>query len=274
MARPVLLRRARPVSSERVQLMGTSSIHNFIIDFGNEELRSVREFWRTYANRTNLIDFGIDTNIGRYPRYGYDLSRQVYYYQNRRNGRRVVVPAASIKLDVERFGDNICRLQRNLANRLINGTISLQEWYDDSARAMKLSYRAAINIARGSSLEMAALEEQHWQEIMELQMEKLNSLAERVERGDKPLDGTLLNAACQLGEAVNTLFENWKLWEAKLLGKTQARRRVTSAEHCKGNELRSGCRELARLGWVLIEDVVPIGDAACYGNCRCRLEFR
>ena len=274
MARPILLRVSRPVSTEHVITMDANRVHNYVVEFGDEEIRAVRDFWRSYANRTTLIDFGIDTNSGRYPRYGYSLNRQAYYYVNKKNGKRVIVPPASIKLDIERFGNNICDLQRNLAVKLINNKISLQDWYDDTARNMKMSYRAAINIARGSSLNMAALEEQHWQEVMELQMQKLNSLAKRIESGDKPLDGSLLNAVCQIGKAVNILFENWKLWEAQLLGKRQGRRRLTAAEHCKATETRPGCKELARLGWRPIAEVVPIGDAACWGGCQCRLEFR
>lgn len=274
MPKPVLLRKPKLLSAERVQTMNRSTIYTYVTEYGDEERRAVNSFWYSYANRKSLITFGADTNAGKYPRYGYDLSTQKYYYINRKGGKKVFVPATSIKLDIERFGNNICRLQRNLASKLINGTISLQEWYDDTARNIKLSYRAAIDIARGSSLDMAELERQHFQEVMELQMQKLNSLALRIERGDKPLDGTLLNAACQLGHAVNSLFENWKLWEAQLSGKTRGRRVITHAEHCHDTEVRYGCIELARLGWQPIEQVVPIGEAACYGECQCRLEFK
>src|SRR5688572_16536754 len=102
MPKPVLLRRPRPVSTERVTLMDDSRLHDFITSFGDEEQRSVREFWRAYSTRRTLIDFGADTNTGRFPRYGYNLNRQTYFYVNR-SGRRVVVPNSSIKLEVERY---------------------------------------------------------------------------------------------------------------------------------------------------------------------------
>ncbi|MEO6566212.1 MAG: hypothetical protein ABIO63_09270 [Casimicrobiaceae bacterium] len=249
------------------------NLHNFITVFGDEEVRSVKDFWQAYSTRRSLIDFGADTNTGRYPRYGYNLSRQTYYYINR-SGRRIVVPNSSIKLEVERYAHNLCDIQRGLATKLINGRISLQNFYEDSARVMKLGFMAVIHIARGSSLDMSQLEKQHWEEVMNFQLERLGSLAQRIERGEKPLDGSILNAACQMGEAANVLFENWKLWEAKLVGKRQGRRRTTFAENCHATEVRPGCRELARQGWRPIAEVVPIGDAACYGNCHCRLEFR
>jgi len=255
--------------------MNPARLHNFITEFGDEELHSVHNFWYSYANRKRLIDFAVDTGVrNKYPKYGYDVSKQVYYYINP-NRRKVPVPNTSIKLDVERFGNNICRLQRNIMSQLIHGNTTLQEWYEDTARVMKMSYRAVVDVARGSPLDMSALEQQRWQEAMEFQIEKLDSLAQRIERGVRPLDGTLLNTVCQIGHTVNAIFENWKLWEAQMFGgKKQARRRLTQAEHCHTNELRDGCIELAREGWVPIEQMVAIGAAACYGNCRCRLEFR
>jgi hypothetical protein len=39
------------------------------------------------------------------------------------------------------------------------------------------------------------------------------------------------------------------------------------AIHCED------CPPLAKLGWVPIEDLVPIGDTACIVNCRCAIEY-
>src|SRR3990170_427385 len=99
MPRPVLLRKPKVLSSDHVQIMNPVRLHNFILDYGEEEQRSVRSFWQSYANRKKLITFGIDTGTGRYPRYGYDIGRQMYYYMNP-SGRKVPVSNTSIKLDV------------------------------------------------------------------------------------------------------------------------------------------------------------------------------
>jgi hypothetical protein len=54
----------------------------------------------------------------------------------------------------------------------------------------------------------------------------------------------------------------------KSMGAKSARRILhEGAIHCED------CPDLAKLGWVPIEDLVPIGDTACIVNCRCAIEY-
>lgn len=264
----------RVLSGDRVNRLDGYAIIRYMSDFDRDDQYAVREFWRAYARRRTLIDFSSD--FGPYSgrqRYGYDWNDGTYWYQSIA-GRREIVPMQSIKLDIERFAKNMCELQRQYMTNLMNGSITTQQWYDSAVRVMKLSYRAISQIAIGSHLDMTAIENQRWLDTMVRQVESLNGFTERIQSGTVPIDGRLLLGACALGRRLSMVFEDWKLWQAKMQGKTMGRRILTHAEHCHDTSSRRGCVELARLGFVPIENMVPIGEAACYSGCRCGQEFK
>ena len=196
------------------------------------------------------------------------------YYRQRPDGQNVPIPDRSVKMDVERFVAQLRLQQRELTQKLINGTITPQEWYDQTTRLTKLSYRAVTDIARGTGNEMTPEEKSHWLEIMLLLLLLFNSFVDKIEAGIIPLDGNLLTAAGTLANGLNSMYQNWHLWDAKLIGRQEARRMLSPADHCHTSDTRPGCVELSELGWVDIDAVVPIGDAVCYDNCHCLLEFR
>lgn len=267
---PTLLRSPQTFLSEDVRVLDSVRVRSYFGDYGEEELLQVRRFWQAYSSRKDLIDFGTRrTQI----RYSYNPETMSYYRQVR-NGRRRRVPTHYIKLDVNRFANNICQSQRELAQLLVSGQASAQEWYESTIREMKYTYRAAIDIARGSSSPMSAREEQEFLRLMEEETSRFNMYARQVANGEVPLDGRVLNAACSLGRRINRMFENWRLWEARQNGYVQARRRLTVAEHCRDSEHRYGCVELARKGWQSIDTITPIGGATCWDGCLCEMEYR
>jgi hypothetical protein len=267
---PTLLRSPQNFLSENLRVLDPIRAHRYFADFGEEEDFQVRRFWQVYASRKDLIDFGSRrTKI----RYSFNNESKKYYRQVR-GLRKQVVPLHSIKLDITRFAANICKVQRELAQPLVTGQITVQEWYGGTTRLMKYSYRAAIDIARGSSNPMSLEEEREFLRVIEEENSKFGMYAKQVANGSVPLDGRILNAACSLGKRINSIFENWKLWDARRSGFTQARRRLTAAEHCRSTERRHGCVELARKGWQSIWAITPIGGAACWHGCLCEMEYR
>lgn len=181
---------------------------------------------------------------------------------------------SSVKLDVNRFAHGVQTELRGLTNQLIKGRLPAQRWYDESARLLKLSYRATADIARGTPNEMDQEERQRWLELALLLLLLLNRAAQDINAGAFPLDGRLTSYIGALGAANNGLYENWRLSEAARLGYREARRVLTPADHCQSSGGRQGCIELAALGWVPIGQVVKIGGATCRDHCRCLMEFR
>lgn len=204
--------------------------------------------------------------------YGFHPQSMTYY--SKVGDRQQPIPQSSIKLDISRFARGIQTEQRSLVNQLLSRQITPQRWYDDTARLLKLSYRASVDIARGSSGEMSDDEKQRWVELSLLLLLLLNQAAEDLNQGQFPLDGRLTSFAGSLGAANNDLYENWRLGSAMDIGYTEARRVLGVADHCRNSADRLGCVELAALGWVPIRDLVAIGGATCRRHCHCSIEFR
>ncbi len=267
---PTLLRSPQTFLSENVHVLDSTRARIYFSDYGEEELYQVRRYWQTYASQKQLIDFGTRRSKIK---YFFDSETKKYYRQII-GQRKQMVPLHNIKLDITRFSQQMCMLQREWTQGLINSQTDAQDWYTGTTRLMKYSYRAVIDVARGSVEPMTVNEEREFLRILEDETSKFNMYAKQIAAGDIPLDGRILNAACSLGKRLNRIFENWKLWDAKNSGFTQARRRLSHAEHCRNSETRWGCVELARQGWKPIWDITPIGDATCWDGCLCEMEYR
>lgn len=63
-----------------------------------------------------------------------------------------------------------------------------------------------------------------------------------------------------------------------LAGYTEARRRLTPAEHCRTKHtaegLIDGCWEVARKGWMPILQMPPLGTLVCLQFCKCWIQYR
>jgi len=265
-----LLRKPQRFLSKNIRVMDPTHARWYFSDYGEEEAYQVRRYWQTYASRKELIDFGSRRTKVRYF-YNDDTKK---YYRQVYGLRKFAISNHYIKLDVTRFANNICKLQREYTQAFINGRTSVQDWYDGTVRLMKYSYKAGIDIARGSSGEMFVEEQREFSRITSDEMDKFNLYAKQIAAGDIPIDGRILNSVCSLGRRINRIFENWKLWDAKKSGFTQARRRLTVAEHCRDSESRDGCIKLARQGWKSIDTIIPIGGATCWDGCLCEMEYR
>ena len=256
-----------------VKLEGLGLEH-YVQDFSVEDMRQSGDLWRAYASRKGLIDFRANRDpAGRGRVYGYDRKTLTYYQET--NGARRRINSGSIKLDVNRFVSGVQAEARAQTADLINGRITGQQWYDESARRAKLSYRAALDVARGSNEPMTDEEKRHWIELAILLLLLLNNTADDILAGKIPADGRLIAQVGSIIASENGSFENWHAWEAGLQGYEEARRILGPNEnHCHNDRDKPGCIELSEKGWIPIGQLVPIGLATCRRNCKCRLDFR
>lgn len=204
--------------------------------------------------------------------YGYNPSTDTYYED--RGGVRRVIPQSSIKLDVNRYVMGIQQEQREITRRLISEEITSQQWYEESARMLKLSTRAVTDVARGTDEPMTDEERARLLLLLLLLFRKLNRTAEALNSGSISLDGNLLTSAGLRGATPRASYENWRVTEHQARGYTEARRVLGVAEHCERSGDRPGCVELAALGWVQIERLIAIGEATCREHCKCTVEYR
>lgn len=203
--------------------------------------------------------------------YGYNPETMTYF--QRIGDHETAVPASSIKRDVNRFAQGVQSRLRDLTNQMLTNQIGAQQWYDESARLLKLSYRATADVSRGGG-EMTEEDRKRWLALALTLLLLLNRAAEDINRRIFPMDGRLSAYIGSLGAANNGLYENWRLTMAKNLGYTEGMRKLTPADHCHNSSDRPGCVELAALGWVPIEKVVWLGAATCRRHCKCEMHFR
>ncbi len=204
--------------------------------------------------------------------YGYNSDSLTYF--SKVGDRQKSLPQLSVKLDVNRFALGVQKDLRNLTNQLLSGQMPAQRWYDESARLLKLSYRASVDVARGTREGMTDEEKQKWITLVLLLLLLLNRAADDINVGEFPMDGRLTAYIGALGAANNGLYENWRTGQAINLGYREARRVLTPADHCHDSDDRPGCVELAALGWVPIQQVVRLGDATCRQHCKCVMEYQ
>lgn len=252
---------------DNIQVMNEDDLRRYLTDINEEEKYQARQLWRQYSRRPDLIDF----EDGEKRQYTYD--RQTMEYYEITGGRRTRIPIASIKMDVNSFANEIQAQQRQIMADMMNGKITLQEWYDRSARLMKLSYYAIVLIARGGDDPLDDQENYWWLLLLLALFLLLNGTAAGLQDGSIKISGRLPISHGLRGGAVRTLFENWRVEQAKREGYDEARRFLSPAEHCEETEL-PGCIEEAKKGWMPIKDLVPLGGCTCRSNCKCYVKFR
>ena len=205
--------------------------------------------------------------------YGYNPQADIYFEQRGSMDRRPI-PVDSVKLDINKFVIGVQDELKDITRQMINGTVSPQQWYDRSAGLMKLSYRASIDVARGTNQEMTEEERNRWLALLLLLLLLLNGIADGINDGTIDIDYHLVSSASLRGAAARSMFENWRLASHLQAGYMEARRVLGIAEHCEESDDRPGCVDLAALGWIPIEMVVPIGAATCRDHCKCRIQYR
>ena len=140
---------------------------------------------------------------------------------------------------------------------------------------MKALYRTIWVLSFGGFLFDDDLQRNLFYAFVLLQFNYLNNFAIQIEDGLQDLDGSAVSRAGLYGRHGNGLYENIRTRRAQDDGMTEARRILGPTEdHCHDSASRPGCIELAEIGWMPISQMVKIGDASCYSNCLCTIEYR
>lgn len=260
--------RERKVLSDPIRVMDARETTQYLDRVTTEEVHDSKELWKQFASRKAMANF-----LGS----PYTLDRLQYYQTVKGVNRNIArkIPYESIKLDVIRFSKGIRMLQRALAQQLIKGKLTGQEWYDSTKHLTKVSLKAAYMVEEGGYDEFLTQERvERWLIGATFAFVSLNSVAEKLVSGDRELNGRLLLDADNLADNVYTTFENWRLAWAINNGLGECRRVLGHSESCHNEGDRPGCVELADKGFIPIWKVIPIGAAACYAKCHCILEYR
>lgn len=249
-----------------IKTMEGKKLEGYLSTFTTEEERAMQLLWEEYAARKELAGGG--------QRVSYRVGDDLNYYKRMKGGEKRV-PYNSIKLDFIRFAKGVASRQRETTSSFISGDTSGQDWYNETARTMKLSYGAAFQTVRADN--KAPLSDDERKDLLVEALVLfllLNKVVETLSQKKKPTNGNLLLIADGVGNSIIGMPENWRMQLAARQGFTEGRRKLGYAEHCHTEGERKGCVELASLGWVPLHTVVPIGLASCYWNCKCIIQYR
>ena len=228
------------------------------------------DLWDRHSGAPGLLNAAPVAN-GR--RFGYVYNPETERYTNVTTGRTVT------DQQLRRYVVNVSnqanlRMKKN-TQQLIAGVILLAAWYEEMRSLMAALYRTIFILSVGGFL----FEDDTARNLFYLltlpQFARLDNFERQLETGEQKLDGRAMNRAGLYGGYGYSLWENVGLDRARKKGYTVARRMLGPTEtHCHDESDRQGCWELWKKGWISISDMVPIGDAACYNNCRCHIRYR
>lgn len=213
----------------------------------------------------------ISINARRLAEVYFDFDEGIYRYLI--SGRRV--PASRVKLGVLRVHKAQEIAMRDLTAQLVRGEITQDYWYNQMRKMMKDQYRASYIASIGGVQNYTRSEISRFGWQVRPQYRWLDNFLLELQSGKQPLNGFAVRRAGMYARAGNGIYQNSIFRIAEQNGKTQAKRVLGATDmHCHDRNDRPGCVELAGLGFVPMNEAVPIGDAVCVSHCLCSFRFR
>lgn len=187
-----------------------------------------------------------------------------------RNGR--IVKGEVITDQLEKVIEGVQSEMTGLALDLVDGKISVQEWYDKFRLNVKTMHGVAGSLAKGG---WAQMRDDDWELIKTITLENLdflNNLAQGLDDGSIKRDGNFLRRVNQYVAAARSTKEEIKR-KTMMTTATHEKRVLGPADHCRSQEGMEGCWELWKKGWEPIGTMPKIGETPCRQNCRCHFVY-
>jgi hypothetical protein len=257
----------RPQTSKEIALMLADTS-----DFG-----SATSLWNRYSGYQGLLDATAvpskkEDKGGRILKYIVHLSLAYGLYRYIFKGQSI--PSGFIRVAVMRVSRQVRDEVGALAEKMITGQIGRQEWYDLTQSRLKYLYRTVHVAGSGGYDNYGDEQEAEFVRQFSPQFHFLRQFVEETNTGEDPISRKIVSRIKLYANAGNPLYQD-TLWRvAAKSGMLSAKRVLGETEnHCHETASRPGCVELANKGWVPIDQIVPIGNAACWDNCLCHYIF-
>ena len=187
-------------------------------------------------------------------------------YRNTSNGQ--YLSAKTVRAAIDQIIDAQTVDMRDLAQNLVDGSLSLADWQMKSAALLK-NLHVAMGLAANGGLENTSASDLGYiASQIKKQYSYLNKMALEIRKGEQALDGTLVARAALYTQAGREIYENVVAREAKEGGCTEEISRIGAADHC------DLCLQEAAKSWSPIGTLIPIGQRTCLSNCRCTMAYR
>ena len=198
------------------------------------------------------MPFTYDTRLGRY-----------------RDEAGRLVSEARIRLAVDQVADAASDIMADVTERLRRGELRLAEWQVEMMRTVKQAHVAAGVAAQGGRLQMTPSAFGFLGSEIKEQYRYLRDFANAIEAGTVSLDNRLVVArAAMYGQHTRVTYEAIRARDAQNRGYVMERNVLHAQESC------AQCVSLARLSWVDVGSLPPIGSRTCLSRCRCTISRR
>ena len=197
------------------------------------------------------------------PEYTWDAEAQRY-----RDKRGHLVPKAWVLAWILRAVGRSKKAFEKVAQEYLDGKITELQFQAIMQQGIASGHRAMAAIAAGGAALLIGNLAEQARNIIATQRAYMVRFAAQIATHQLS-DAQVLARAAMYADALYGTFANIQTArEATLGGQRYARRIIDpAADHC------DECPDLADLGWVPIEEMVPIGDTTCLTNCRCEIEY-
>lgn len=250
---------------------GQSDTRLFLSVDSPESIALMFELWDGHSGAPGLLNAVPAGSSRQVSGYVYDQDRRVFV--NTDTGKDVT--DEQLIRYVRKISDESSRRMKKSTQQLIAGIIILNVWYSRMRDLMRALYKTVWLLAIGGFVFDDDASRNLFYLFVLIQFNYLDNFAEQLNTGEQAMDGRAMTRAGLYGSYGNGLHQNIELSQAELRGRTAAIRILGDNEnHCEDDGERPGCVDLALQGWISVREMIPIGDAACYTSCHCRIKYR
>ncbi len=180
----------------------------------------------------------------------------------------------SVRLGLDKALDKANVRMQSLSKKLQSGKIDLATWRTGMRDIVKQTHLYSAMAAKGGRSQMTKADYGRVGQLLARgpkggrgQYQYLEGFAREIKNG-LPLDGRFLNRVRLYSQAPRATYHIFDRLVHEAKGFEEERNIRFSGDSCEG------CIAAERAGWVDIGSLVPIGQRDCFGNCRCRVDFR
>lgn len=203
-------------------------------------------------------------DVSTVARYGYQPRSRRYH--DRQTGR--FISAKQVRAAVDTVIDTETVKIREIAQKLVDGSINLAEWQIQTASLLKGLHVSMGLAANGGLAQTSPSDLGFIGSRLKAQYEYLRDFALQISKGEQPLNGSLVARAALYSQAARETYSDVVARSAMNGGAQEELSQLAAADHCED------CVGEAAKGWSPIGSLIPIGDRRCMSNCRCSMAYR
>ena len=266
----------RPITFQPFPTASARDTRDFLTRHTLSDDELMRELWNTFSGLPGLLSARTMDVVPKPLRRG---ERDYIYNPHTGKYRRVetdkTVSESVLRRAVYKVTTEVKNRMREETKQMMAGTILFVIWYQRMRSLLKAMMRAIFTVTLGGAL----FEDEGARNLFYLwsifMFERFDQFKIAIESGAMEWNGHIRSAAGRLARSGNGAYQNAKIEIGRRKGHDEAMRILGENEnHCHDSEKKPGCVELAELGWVPINKIVPIGDATCGGYCLCEIRTR